>query len=133
VGSLAALIGEEFALLVTFRGSGEPVPTPLWFGLRDGRPYVERRADAGQVKQLGHDRRVRVIACTVRGKPTASFADGRGGILGAAEENNAELERAGRSAALRPAWAATAPLSSVQARICGAGSGVVGSVPAVVR
>jgi hypothetical protein len=66
VGSLAALIGEEFALLVTFRGSGEPVPTPLWFGLRDGRPYVERRADAGQVKQLGHDRRVRVIACCSR-------------------------------------------------------------------
>ena len=89
--SFAALIGEEFALLVTFRRSGEPVPTPVWFGLHDGRLYVESLADAGKVKRLGHDRRVRVAPCTVRGKPKGSFADGVGRILGAAEEKNAEL------------------------------------------
>ena len=31
--SFAGLIGEEYALLVTFKRSGEPVPTPVWFGL----------------------------------------------------------------------------------------------------
>ena len=71
--SFQALIGEEFALLVTFRRSGEPVPTPVWFGLHDGRVYVESLADAGKVKRLGHDRRVRVAPCTVRGKPNGSF------------------------------------------------------------
>jgi uncharacterized protein len=40
--TFAALIGEEFALLVTFRRSGEPVPTPLWFGLHDGRLSTSR-------------------------------------------------------------------------------------------
>ena len=34
--NFAALVGEEFALLVTFRRSGEWVPTPVWFGMHDG-------------------------------------------------------------------------------------------------
>jgi uncharacterized protein len=89
--SFAALIGEEFALLVTFRRSGAPVPTPVWFGMQDGRLYVESLADAGKVKRVGHDRRVRVAPCTVRGKPKGPFADGVGRILEAAEEQNAEL------------------------------------------
>ena len=89
--SFAALIGEEFALLVTFRRSGAPVPTPVWFGMQDGRLYVESLAYAGKVKRVGHDRRVRVAPCTVRGKPKGPFADGVGRILEAAEEQNAEL------------------------------------------
>ena len=49
--SFAALIDEEFALLVTFRRSGAPVPTLVWFGMQDGRLYVESLADAGKVKR----------------------------------------------------------------------------------
>ena len=88
--TFAALIGEEFALLVTFRRSGEPVPTPVWFGLHDGCMYVESLADAGKVKRLMHNRRVRVAPCTLRGKPKGPFADGVGRILEAAEKQNAE-------------------------------------------
>jgi uncharacterized protein len=88
--TFAALTGEEFALLVTFRLSGEPVPTPVWFGLNDGRLYVESLADAGKVKRLGRDPRVRVAPCTVRGKPKGPFADGTGRIVAPAEEANAE-------------------------------------------
>jgi uncharacterized protein len=88
--TFAALVGEEFALLVTFLRSGEPVPTPVWFGLQDGCAYVESLADAGKVKRLRHDRRVRVAPCTLRGRPKGPFADGVGRILGAAAEQNAE-------------------------------------------
>jgi len=89
--TFAALTGERFALLVTFRRSGEPVPTPVWFGLHDGRMYVESLADAGKVKRLRRDRRVRVAPCTLRGRPSGPFADGVGRILGPAEEETAEL------------------------------------------
>ena len=82
--SFGALIGEEFALLVTFRRTGEPVPTPVWFGQHDGRLYVESLADAGKVKRLRHNRCVRVAPCTVRGNPKGPFADGVGRILGTA-------------------------------------------------
>jgi len=85
-----ALIGEEYALLVTFRRSGEPVPTAVWFGLRDGCVYVESLADAGKVKRLRQDQRVRVATCTLRGKPKGPFTEGMGRILGEAEEQNAE-------------------------------------------
>lgn len=88
--TFAPLIGEEYGLLVTFRRSGEPVPTPVWFGLHDGRVYVESLADAGKVKRLKHDRRVRVAPCTARGKPKGPFTDGVGRILGSAEEQTAE-------------------------------------------
>lgn len=90
VDTIAALTGKEFALLVTFRRSGEPVPTPVWFGLHNGRVYVESLADAGKVKRLRHDPRVRIAPCTARGRPTGPFADGTARILGPAEENNAE-------------------------------------------
>jgi uncharacterized protein len=86
-----ALVGSEFALLVTFRRSGDPMPTPVWFGLNDGSLYVESLADAGKVKRLRHDRRVRVAPCTVRGKPKGPFADGVGRILAPAEEEEAEF------------------------------------------
>jgi uncharacterized protein len=88
--SFAGLIGEEYALLVTFKRSGEPVTTPVWFGLHDGYLYVESLADAGKVKRLAHDRRVRIAPCTVSGKPKGAFADGVGRILETAEEQNAE-------------------------------------------
>jgi PPOX class probable F420-dependent enzyme len=78
-------------LLVTFKRSGKAVPTPVWFGLHGGRLFVESLADAGKVKRLRHDPRVRVAPCTVRGKPKGSFADRVGRILEAAEETNAEL------------------------------------------
>jgi uncharacterized protein len=56
--SFEALLGEEFALLVTFRRSGEPVPTQVWFGMHDGRLDVESLADAGKVKRLRNDPRL---------------------------------------------------------------------------
>jgi len=88
--TFVALTGEEYALLVTFRRSGEPVPTPVWFGMRAGRVYVESLADAGKVKRLTNDARVRVAPCTFRGKPKGPFADGVGRILSGAEEQSAE-------------------------------------------
>ncbi|MGP0052729.1 MAG: PPOX class F420-dependent oxidoreductase [Solirubrobacteraceae bacterium] len=91
VDTFAALIGKEFALLVTFKRSGEPMPTPVWFGTHDGPVYVESLADAGKVKRLRHDPRVRIAPCTARGRPTGPFADGVGRILGPADENDAEL------------------------------------------
>lgn len=85
-----ALDGAEYALVVTFRRSGQPVPTPMWFGLHNGRAYVRSLADAGKIKRLGRNPDVRVAPCTVRGKPTGPFADGVARILPADESRIAE-------------------------------------------
>ena len=85
-----SLLGAEYALVVTFRRPGAPIPTPMWFGLVTGRMYLESLADAGKVKRLRHDPHVRVAPCTVRGKPTGPFAEGLGRVLGADEGEAAE-------------------------------------------
>jgi PPOX class probable F420-dependent enzyme len=84
------LIDEQYALVVTFRRLGEPVPTPVWFGLHRGLLYVESLADAGKVRRLRHDPHVRVAPCTIRGRRTGPFTEGVGRILAAAEEKAAE-------------------------------------------
>ena len=85
-----ALNASEYALLVTFRRSGEPVPTPVWFGLRGGRAYVRTLIDAGKVKRLRREPRVLLAPCTVRGTPTGPVAEGIARILGGEEDHVAE-------------------------------------------
>jgi PPOX class probable F420-dependent enzyme len=85
-----ALTDAEYALVVTFRRSGQPMATPMWFALQDGVVYLESLADADKVKRLRHDPNVRVAPCTLRGRPKGPFTAGVGRILSVAEEPNAE-------------------------------------------
>ncbi|MEU1128164.1 PPOX class F420-dependent oxidoreductase [Streptomyces sp. NPDC005899] len=62
----------EYVSLTTYRKDGTPVATPVWAGARDGVLYVWTRSDAGKVKRLRRDGRVRVTVCDVRGR----IADG---------------------------------------------------------
>jgi PPOX class probable F420-dependent enzyme len=86
-----ALAGQKYCLLISFRRSGEPVPTPVWFGLDDGgRLFVHTEADAAKVKRIRADARVRVAPATSRGKPTGPLAGGLARVLAADEEAHAE-------------------------------------------
>jgi PPOX class probable F420-dependent enzyme len=84
------LLGHKYCLLVTFRRSGEPVPTPVWFGLADGTVYARSEARVGKVKRVRATPRVLVAPCDGRGKPLGPAAEGRARIVGAAEEERAE-------------------------------------------
>jgi len=76
------LRGHKYALLVSYRRSGEPVPTPVWFGLEGGeRMYVRTGADAAKVKRVRADPRVLVGPADARGKPLGALAAGRGRVL----------------------------------------------------
>jgi PPOX class probable F420-dependent enzyme len=88
--SFDALAGARYALVVTYRRSGEPVPTPMWFGLDGDRVYARSLADAGKVKRLRGDPRVWIAPCTTRGRPTGPFAEAAGRILSADEREAAE-------------------------------------------
>ncbi len=75
------LRGHKYCLLVTFMRSGEPVPTPVWFGLADGKLYVRSDAGAAKIKRIRNDPRSRLAPCTSRGKPLGPPADGRARVL----------------------------------------------------
>ena len=85
-----ALKAAEYALLVTLRQSGEPVPTPVWFGLHNGLVYVRTLIDAGKVKRVRREPRVRIAPCSIRGRPSGPFAEATARILSAEDVEVAE-------------------------------------------
>jgi PPOX class probable F420-dependent enzyme len=87
----AALRGARYALLVSYRRSGEAVPTPVWFGLDgEGRLYVQTGADAAKVRRVRANPSVLVAPATQRGKPTGPLARGSARVLAPADEARAE-------------------------------------------
>lgn len=92
----SGLRGARQALVVTFKRSGEPVPTPVNFGLTDdGKLIFRSEPHVAKVKRLRRDPHVRVCACNMRGKPLGPVAEGRGRVLPASEAERAHgvLER----------------------------------------
>jgi uncharacterized protein len=79
--------GKQYAVLVTFRKDGTPVPTPVWFALLDDRHLVtstDRRT--AKVKRIRRDSRVRVFPSDPRGKPLGPAVEGTARIVGAVNE-----------------------------------------------
>jgi uncharacterized protein len=61
------LARERYLSLVTFRGNGAEVRTPIWFALVDDRLWIVTGGDSGKVKRLRNNPRVRVAPSDVRG------------------------------------------------------------------
>ena len=87
---LSALEGHKYALLVTFKRDGTPIPTPVWFGLADHKMYARTETRNAKVKRIRNDPHVRVGPCNERGKPKGPLTEGRARILPTEEEPPAE-------------------------------------------
>ena len=91
VSGFAHMRGHKYALLVTYKRSGEAVPTPVWFGVDDqGRAYVRTGKLAMKLKRISNNPNVKLAPATVRGKPVGPFAAGTARVVDAAEEEHAE-------------------------------------------
>ncbi len=89
-GDLAALVGHKYCLVTTFKRSGEAVPTPVWFGLTDGKLCFRTYADASKIKRIRTNPRVLVGPCDVRGKPKGELIEARGRVVAEEEKPAAE-------------------------------------------
>lgn len=56
----AAITGQKYISLTTFRKNGAGVATPVWFGEEDGKLYVMTRSDMGKTKRIRNNPHVRV-------------------------------------------------------------------------
>jgi PPOX class probable F420-dependent enzyme len=83
-------LGHPYCLLVTFRKTGEPVPTPVWFALGDGEIFIRSGASDGKLKRIRRDPRVLVAPCTFRGRPLGPPVVGEASILTGAKARAAE-------------------------------------------
>jgi PPOX class probable F420-dependent enzyme len=73
--SLADIGKAEYLSLTTFRRSGAPVVTPVWFARVGQALYVITDDDTGKVKRIRRNPAVRVAACTARGKSIGASID----------------------------------------------------------
>lgn len=82
------LAGHHYCLLVTFRRSGEPIPTPVLFGLKDGKLYLRTDVSTAKVTRIRNDSRVLVGPANSRGKPRGPLARGAARLM-SVDENHA--------------------------------------------
>jgi uncharacterized protein len=81
-GTLDSLKGSKYALLVTFRRDGTPVPSPVWLAVdAQGRAYLHTEAASGKVKRIGANPEVLITMSNVRGKPKGSVFKGKARVL----------------------------------------------------
>jgi uncharacterized protein len=82
--------GRKHCLVVTYRRSGEPVPTPVWFGIADGKLYFRSEERVGKIKRIRANGSVLVAPCDSRGKPKGEGVEAEARILSPDEEERAE-------------------------------------------
>jgi PPOX class probable F420-dependent enzyme len=75
------LDGEKYLSLTTYRRNGTPVSTPVWFVVDEGSLLVWTSAESWKAKRLRRDPRVRVAACSFRGKIHGAAWEGRARFL----------------------------------------------------
>jgi PPOX class probable F420-dependent enzyme len=86
----APFAAHRYLNLETYRRTGQPVATPVWFVTERDVIYVYTLASSGKVKRIRNNPRVLVGPCTFRGKPRGPLAEGRARVVGTGEEDAAE-------------------------------------------
>jgi PPOX class probable F420-dependent enzyme len=85
--------GHKYLNLETFRKSGEGVRTPIWFAAERAtsadspapKLYVYTVGNAGKVKRIRNNPRVRIAPCDMRGKLLGEWVEARAEIVTGAE------------------------------------------------
>ena len=94
-GTIDDLKGRKYCVLVSYRKNGQPIPSPLWFGVAAGKLYFQTSATGYKVKRITNNPEVRVAPCTSRGKPLGPPFLGKARVV--PESEAATAERALRS------------------------------------
>jgi PPOX class probable F420-dependent enzyme len=72
---------ERYLSVETYRRTGQAVATPVWFVVDGGVIYVYSLADAGKVKRIRNNPRVRIAPCDVRGALKGAWLDATARIV----------------------------------------------------
>jgi PPOX class probable F420-dependent enzyme len=83
--NLSQFARQKYVNVETYRKSGAAVVTPVWFAEEAGRFYIYSLADAGKVKRIRNNSRVRMMPCDMRGGPKGEWVDARAQILDSGE------------------------------------------------
>ena len=101
MSGLQAFRDQRYISLETYRRSGQPVRTPVWFVEDAGRLYCYSEANAGKVKRIRNNPRVSLAPSDSRGRVSdgAKWLQGRARIL-----PNTEAQRAHKLLLAKYGW-----------------------------
>jgi PPOX class probable F420-dependent enzyme len=71
--------------------NGQPMPSPVWFGIGNGKLYFETGADSFKVKRIRRNPDVVIAPATVRGRPVGPPFRGKARVV--EPDEHAEAER----------------------------------------
>ena len=80
-----AIHGQKYISLATFRKTGVPVYTPIWFSEEGDNLYFMTNSKLGKVKRIRNNGQVKIAPCTIRGKITGPEFAGTARILSQSE------------------------------------------------
>jgi hypothetical protein len=86
---LAELAKHKYIALETYRKSGQPVSTPVWFMIENNLVYVVTRSSTGKVKRLRNNQSVRIAPSGYSGDPKGDWMDGKARFVEGAEADRA--------------------------------------------
>jgi uncharacterized protein len=78
---LAQFANRRYLNMETYRKTGKPVATPLWFAEENGTLYVYSLANAGKVKRIRNNPKVRIVPCDMRGRPKGNWNEAKARLL----------------------------------------------------
>src|SRR5947207_321558 len=87
---LAQFEGQKYLNLESYRKTGTAVATPVWFADDGNELYIYSLADAGKVKRIRNNPRVRVMPCDFRGGSRGDWVDATARIIDGAEADKAQ-------------------------------------------
>jgi len=86
---LAEFANKKYLNLETFRKRGVGVATPVWFAEAGGELFIYSLANAGKVKRIRNNPRVRIVPCDMRGKPEGEWIEAQARIIVGPEADKA--------------------------------------------
>ena len=79
--ALTQFANQRYLNIETYRKTGKAVATPMWFAEENGTFYIYSLANAGKVKRIRNNPKVRIVPCDARGKPKGKWVEARARIL----------------------------------------------------
>jgi uncharacterized protein len=87
---LKPFANQKYLSVESYRKTGTPVATPVWFAEDKGVIYVYSLSTAGKVKRIRNNSRVRIAPCDFRGGITGQWVEAEARILQSAEAEAAQ-------------------------------------------
>jgi PPOX class probable F420-dependent enzyme len=76
-GRIEELTKHKYINLETYKKSGQPVRTPVWFMVDNDLVYVVTSVDTGKAKRLRNNPSVRIVPSGWNGEPKGEWIDGK--------------------------------------------------------